>query len=314
MILESPIKAITFALFFLTCTASLAVASTPIAVEGGHTDSTLVETTDSLLAFSSPAPFRRVINDPSLDFSLRSVNPYPYGAARWDTNSMNIYQMDMTLFRDTLTYHVHDPENGHVFTFPVKNSWITSGFGYRRLFGSKFHYGIDFDLETGDEVMAAMDGTVRIARYNNGYGNFVIISHEGGLETLYGHLSELWVSEGTKIKSGEVIGLGGSTGRSTGSHLHFELRIFGEQVDPARIISPETLTLYSNTFQVDASWFDHLLGIKDVEYHIVQDGETLEQILENYELDPTDVANIDQINTDEPLVPGTRLVFTSHKH
>lgn len=314
MILKSPFTAITLALFFLTGTAPAVTAAEFVSVDGGHTDSTLVETTDSLVGFSAPAPFRRIINDPTLDYSLRSVNPYPYGAAKWDTNSMNIYQMDMTLFRDTLNYTVHDPENGKVFTFPVENSWITSGFGYRRLFGSKFHYGIDFDLETGDKVMAAMDGTVRIARYNNGYGNFVIISHEGGMETLYGHLSELWVSEGTKIKSGEVIGLGGSTGRSTGSHLHFEVRIFGEQVDPARIISPETLTLYKDSFQVDATWFDHLLGIKDVEYHIVQEGETLDQIIENYEIEAADISNLDQINTDEPLVPGTRLLFHTHKH
>lgn len=235
-------------------------------------------------------------------------NPDWQKAARWDTTDINIYHVDMTMFRDTLTYVLQDPDQGKVFTLPVVNSRVTSGFGYRRLFGRKFHKGVDFDLETGDEVLAAMEGTIRIARYSRGYGNFVVIAHEGGLETLYGHMSELQVTEGEKVGSGQVIGLGGSTGQSTGSHLHFEFRVFGEQVDPSHMISYEEGNPVLNEVKVDASWFDHLLG-KSTSFHVVNAGETLGDIAEMYESEPADIKilNTFEIPDEEELEEGMRI-------
>ena len=185
---------------------------------------------------------------------------------------------------------------------------VTSGFGKRALFGRKFHKGLDIDLETGDAVVAALPGKVRIARYNKGYGNMVVISHEGGLETLYGHMSQLDVTEGQIVSSGQQIGLGGSTGQSTGAHLHFEIRIFGEQVDPSWVISTTTLMPLTPTVKIDRSWFLHLIEMREVEMHVVAAGETIDQICAMYEMDRGTLLLLNGLDENlTELSEGTRL-------
>lgn len=112
---------------------------------------------------------------------------------------------------------------------------ITSGFGWRRhpiLGYSRFHAGIDFGASYGSTIRAAEAGKVILAGWYGGYGNTVIISHGGGMSTLYGHASQLYVSEGQTVQAGDAIAAVGSTGLSTGPHLHFEVRQDGEPVNP----------------------------------------------------------------------------------
>jgi murein DD-endopeptidase MepM/ murein hydrolase activator NlpD len=112
---------------------------------------------------------------------------------------------------------------------------ITSGFGWRRhpiLGQDRFHGGIDFGASYGSTIRAAEGGKVIFAGWYGGYGNTVIINHGGGISTLYGHSSKLFVSQGKTVKPGEAIAAVGSTGLSTGPHLHFEVRQDGEPVDP----------------------------------------------------------------------------------
>lgn len=239
-----------------------------------------------------------------LNISAAMINPDLNKVAHWDTIDINMYHVDMGIFNDTLSYTLHSP--GNEFT-PPHDGTVTSGFGPRKLFGRKFHKGIDIDLETGDEVSAAMGGKVRIARYSSGYGNFVVISHQGGLETLYGHMSELKVTEGEMVDAGQLIGLGGSTGQSTGSHLHFELRIFGEQVDPARAINPKTFLPWDQDIQVDASWFNHLSHAKTHEYHFVEAGETLDTICKMYEMDEAQMLQLNDLAEGAEVTEGMRL-------
>ncbi len=121
-----------------------------------------------------------------------------------------------------------------VLSWPVDGE-VTSGFGYRihPIFNvRKLHTGIDIDADMGDAIHAAAAGTVASAGWQGGYGKCVIITHNGGLATLYGHQSEILVSAGQEVKRGEVIGRVGSTGYSTGPHLHFEVRVNGSPVDP----------------------------------------------------------------------------------
>ena len=119
------------------------------------------------------------------------------------------------------------------FTMPTPSRIVTSNFGYRRRFGRK-HYGIDIKVYTGDTIVSAFNGKVRIASYDAaGFGYYVVIRHPNGLETVYGHLSKILAKEDDIVKSGEPIGLGGNTGHSFGSHLHFETRLLGEAIDPA---------------------------------------------------------------------------------
>lgn len=118
------------------------------------------------------------------------------------------------------------------FFMPIERRQITSHYGYRSAFGRN-HYGTDLALSVGDTVKAAFSGKVRIASYEGGgYGNYIVIRHPNGLETVYGHLSRRIVSEGTVVRAGDPIGLGGSTGRSTGPHLHFEARFMGIPLNP----------------------------------------------------------------------------------
>ncbi|MDW8030037.1 MAG: peptidoglycan DD-metalloendopeptidase family protein [Armatimonadota bacterium] len=120
------------------------------------------------------------------------------------------------------------------FTRPV-NGPIVSGFGYRvhPIFRRvKFHYGIDISAPSGTPIRAAADGVVVFSGWRRAYGNTVIIDHGDGLATLYAHCSRLLVNEGEVVKQGQVIALVGSTGLSTGPHLHFEVRRYGEPINP----------------------------------------------------------------------------------
>jgi LysM repeat protein len=113
---------------------------------------------------------------------------------------------------------------------------ITSPFGYRE---GKYHKGIDINLNIGNPIVASFSGIVRMARFYGNFGNVVIIRHWGGLETVYAHLSKLKIKAGQKVEAGQVIGLGGNTGRSSGPHLHFEIRYLGQPINPQQLISFE---------------------------------------------------------------------------
>lgn len=134
------------------------------------------------------------------------------------------------------------------YSFPCEGI-KTSGFGKR---WGKQHYGIDLGGNKGDLIYEAFDGVVRYSRYNNGgYGNLIVIRHYNGLETYYAHLSELYVKPGTKVKAGEIIGRMGSTGHSTGDHLHFEIRILGYPINPELLFSFSSKTLLANIYEIN---------------------------------------------------------------
>ncbi|MGR4065624.1 MAG: murein hydrolase activator EnvC family protein [Vulcanimicrobiaceae bacterium] len=125
--------------------------------------------------------------------------------------------------------------SGGQFSWPVSGT-ITSPFGWRRNpFGGapEFHQGLDIAAPSGTTVTAAASGTIIMAQWYGGYGNYILIDHGGGYSTGYGHLSAMYVSSGQQVARGQAIGAVGSTGESTGPHLHFEVRINGKPVDPA---------------------------------------------------------------------------------
>ena len=118
------------------------------------------------------------------------------------------------------------------FCMPTTSRRITSRYGYRPAF-RRVHKGLDIKVYTGDTIVAAFDGKVRVARYDRGgYGYYLVLRHNNGLETIYGHLSKQLVTCNQEVKAGEPIGLGGNTGRSFGSHLHFETRVAGQPINP----------------------------------------------------------------------------------
>lgn len=144
----------------------------------------------------------------------------------------------------------HVPANFKVdlrgFCMPTTSRVVTSNFGTR---WRRQHYGIDVKVYIGDTIRAAFDGKVRITNFDRrGYGYFVVIRHPNGLETLYGHLSKIIAKEDAVVKAGDIIGLGGSTGRSTGSHLHFETRLLGQPINPAYMFDFENQDVTSDIY------------------------------------------------------------------
>lgn len=144
-------------------------------------------------------------------------------------------------------------KNDSGFCFPVKNI-ITSPYGWRE-WNHRPHRGVDIRLQTGCPVHAVFGGIVRIARTMGGYGKLVVIRHSNGLETVYGHLSRINVQPQQRVKAGEVIGLGGSTGHSTGPHLHFEVRFVYQAFDPEWILDFSNYTLRTHRLHLDKSYF-----------------------------------------------------------
>lgn len=137
------------------------------------------------------------------------------------------------------------------FCFPVRNT-KSSPYGWR---WERAHRGVDIQLHTGDPVSCAFDGVVRLAKPMGGYGNCIVIRHYNGLETVYGHLSKINVKRNQRVKAGDIIGLGGSTGRSTGPHLHFEVRFQYEPFDPEWILDFENFTLRTRRLHLNKTYF-----------------------------------------------------------
>lgn len=186
---------------------------------------------------------------------LESIEDTPAGEiyGEWDTLSVHCEKFDALTFDDTVRIPLNDP--GHCnYTHPFNGS-TTSGFGFRKY---RYHFGVDINLETGDTVRCAFDGKVRIAQRSKTYGFVVVIRHNNGIETYYAHLSKLLVKPGEDMEAGMVLGLGGNTGHSYGSHLHFEMRYRGLAIDPTYLIDFKTQTLRTDTYNLTKSDFKYL--------------------------------------------------------
>ena len=151
----------------------------------------------------------------------------------------NLEEPSMDLYEDWSNKYAHRetalPDSFRIslrdFCMPTTSRVLTSNFGAR---WGRQHKGLDIKVYIGDTIRAAFSGKVRVVRYEaRGYGKYVVIRHNNGLETIYGHMSKHLVDEDQEVRAGDPIGLGGNTGRSTGSHLHFETRLCGVALNPA---------------------------------------------------------------------------------
>lgn len=235
--------------------------------------------------------------------------------ASFDNNSIHYYQkkFDYTNITEPIVVKMVNNNKKQYYACPYEGR-ITSHFGPRR---KRWHYGVDIGLRTGDPVKSMFDGKVRIAKRAGAYGNLVVIRHDNGLETYYGHLSKINVKPNQEIKAGEVLGLGGSTGRSTGPHLHLEIRYLGAAINPEKVIDfanyqlkDETLHLtreyfknggrtYQNNRQL-ASNTSKAKASKGGKYYTVRKGDTLGAIARR---NGTTVKKLAQINN----IKGSRI-------
>jgi murein DD-endopeptidase MepM/ murein hydrolase activator NlpD len=158
---------------------------------------------------------------------------------------------------------------------------VNSKFGWR---DGRMHKGIDINLHKGDPVVAAFDGMVRIAQVKGAFGNVVIIRHYNGLETVYAHLSKIKVKPGQVVLSGQLIGLGGNTGRSSGPHLHFEVRFKGVAVNPASIISFTENKTYNDSIVVKRSRYGICAFPSNATLHTIERGDSWYEVAKRYGL------------------------------
>lgn len=181
----------------------------------------------------------------------------------WDTRNIDPYGINPTDFEEVIPIKLYDLNENRYWNSPLDRSPITSHFKFRN---GRWHRGTDLDLETGDPVYSVFDGIVRVAGGHSGWGNTVLIRHYNGLETLYGHLSKILVEPNRLVKAGDKIGLGGNTGRSSGSHLHIETRYEGNAFDSENIFrysgnANETEVL-AQEFLLAPTVFNYLRGGK----------------------------------------------------
>lgn len=190
------------------------------------------------------------------------------------------------------------------FCLPVQGR-IFGEFTWR---GARMHTGIDIDLRTGDSVRAAFSGKVRKSYYNpGGYGYMIIIRHYNGLETYYAHLSKLLVVENQWVQAGEVIGLGGSTGRSTAPHLHWEVRYRDNPFNPRAIADIENNRLATDTLILMPSDFKHVKELSEAKYHYIKQGDTLWGISRAYGISVSRICSLNGITEESILRVGSSL-------
>ncbi|MFN5416397.1 MAG: peptidoglycan DD-metalloendopeptidase family protein [Flavobacteriia bacterium] len=174
---------------------------------------------------------------------------------------------DLSKLKDTVWLCVGDSIH-EKFVMPF-DGYITSRYGFRK---GRYHNGVDINLETGDTVRACWSGKVRYSKWNEGgFGNLVIVRHYNGLETFYAHLSKLLVAPNTEVKAGDIIGLGGNTGHSRGSHLHFEVRFYDAPLNPEEIIDLANKTVKDQNLFVHKGIFRP--GAKPSDYYNTSDGD-----------------------------------------
>lgn len=226
------------------------------------------------------------------------------------------------------------------FHMPTTSRVVTSNFGSR---WGRQHKGIDLKVYIGDTIRSAFSGKVRMVKYERGgYGKYIVIRHTNGLETIYGHLSKQLVEENQVVRAGEVIGLGGNTGRSTGSHLHFETRLCGVALNPAILfdfraqdVVADSYLFRKNTYMAESSEANRLRGkigngsytreevqgemaygseteqvAEEKQYHKVAKGETLSAIAKKRGVSVSSLCKLNRISKRTRLRPGQILRYS----
>ena len=220
------------------------------------------------------------------------------------------------------------------FCMPTDSRVLTSNFGSR---WGRQHKGLDIKVYIGDTIRAAFDGRVRVVRYEGrGYGKYVVIRHDNGLETYYAHMSKQLVHEDQDVRAGDPIGLGGNTGRSTGSHLHFETRLCGMALNPALMfdfrnqdVVDDYFTFHKSSYQRESQIATRLRGAnvgsgEDVElataapaasyaqesrFHKVKKGETLFSIAKKRGTTVDTIMKLNHLKKNAKLKAGQILKF-----
>ena len=269
----------------------------------------LITLTISLSAFPQADPTSESSKIPDLiEFFNSYTSPkqellIPHSSFLTPHSTLSLDSLPDSLYITCADYH------------PITTSQrVTSRFGIR---GARFHFGIDIGVPYGDTIRSPFSGYVRLASYQRGgYGRYVIITHDNGLESVMAHFSRTLVREGQQVIAGQPIGLAGSTGRSTGSHLHLEFRLFGNQFNPEKLIDFNTFSINTQDdgyyFMTKANTYSHrpqLEEMKRAAYHRVRSGETLSHIAKRYGTTVSRLCSLNRIKPTSILQIGQKIRY-----
>ena len=226
----------------------------------------------------------------------------------WDNYEPYVISNNLSVIKDSIWLcNINEQHPNYSLPSPGKTN---SRFGPR---GSRYHRGIDLGFNKSDSIFCAFDGVVRYAKYNSGgYGNLVIIRHYNGLETFYAHLKKIKISKNQKISAGDYVGKGGSTGKVSGPHLHFEIRFYGNAIDPELVfdfknncLQSENLFIHRNTF----SYAKKYGGVysSSVKYHTIKSGDTLYGLALKYRISLNKICKLNKIKPSKILRLGEKI-------
>lgn len=302
---------------------------------------------NAIAPYHSISPSRANVID-TLPTAVPGVNVLLYNDNTWHFSKSDEYIADSEVFKRNWNNTSTNPYNVALDSIP--ETWalwlvdslseyhrptdavrVTSKFGMRH---GRRHQGIDIGLPVGSPLYAVFDGIVRVATNMHGYGNVMIVRHNNGLETVYGHMSKFEKRPGDIVHAGDIIGLSGNTGRSTGPHLHFESRYYGLAFDPVRIINFENGDLkqrimvlkrryFSAASQYDQDFDEEFLLVEDdakaleakrkadeeaarkaMVYHKVRNGENLGSIARKYHTTVNNICRLNGIKNPNTLRAG----------
>jgi murein DD-endopeptidase MepM/ murein hydrolase activator NlpD len=264
---------------------------------------------DSLVSIAEELPFDSLIPNDAI-----------YYKDSWSSSQIRYSQNMLPSKEDTVAITFVGLRDSP-FVPPVKGK-VISKYGRR---SGHMHTGTDIKLNSGDTVRCAFDGRVRLAKRFSGYGNLVLVRHKNGLETIYGHLKTICVQVNDTVKAGDLIGLGGRTGRATTDHLHFETRFLGEPFDSNKYIDFETFALSSDKiyyknrqFETDPANFKGKAGrsqsislacVDGVPQHIICKGDNLWAIARKYRTTVNKLCLANNITRDQVLKIGSVLLI-----
>lgn len=233
-----------------------------------------------------------------------SAYPASFYYPDWNTSIPNPYNSNELIASDTvinlqltgskLLEDYHHPYSGK----------ITSKFGWR---DGRNHNGVDIDLQVWDPVKSAFPGMVRVARYYGGYGRVVVVRHYNGLETIYAHLHRFKVKPGDFVKAGDVVGLGGSSGHSTGSHLHFEVRFKGVPLNPHTFIDFGSEQVENDVLVLKKTQFGYAAFPAGTHFHKVKRGDFLYKIAKQYGTSVSEICRMNGISRNQTLYVGQKI-------
>jgi murein DD-endopeptidase MepM/ murein hydrolase activator NlpD len=243
-----------------------------------------------------------LVLDPTYLYGCPAAELYHHS---WTSQRINPYGVKIDSIPDSTLIDVRD------FVYPTVSNRITSNFGMRRY---RWHYGTDIGLTVGDTIFSTFGGCVRIIDYEpKGYGRYVVVRHDNGLETVYAHLSRVLCHLDEEVEAGQPIALGGNTGRSTGPHLHYEIRYLGNAFNSVKLIDYENRCARGETYLITLDdTYSHNAALKELakaKYHKVRKGDTLSGIARRYGTTVSKLCKLNHISPKKILRIGQSIRY-----